>query len=148
MKKLVTKLIDNISLCRDLMTKPNRKDVINRIYVFECVTNEVQRQVKKWFNDRTYELDFTGQDLYELSDEIADYLKRPEFNFSYANFNNQLDKYEVIDGAIINTFTQGVADCMYLDRKLREAQKILAYYGLFYELWEKSEGNNDKTSRD
>lgn len=147
MKKLVTKLINNISLCRDLMTKP-RKDVINRIYVFECVTNEVQRQVIKWLNDKSYELDFTGQDLYELSDEITEYLEKQKFDFSYESFNKQLAKYEVIDGAVINSFTQGVADSMYLDGKLRKAQKTLAYYGLLYSLGDKREGENDKTSRD
>lgn len=135
MNKKVTKLIDNISLCRDLVTKSEKKEVLSKIYVFELVTNEVQRQVKKWLNDNSYELDFMAGDLFELSNEIHNYIK--DFNFSYDYMQSAISKFDVIDDKVINDFTLNIADLMYIDRKLREAYKILAYMGLVYTLWEK-----------
>lgn len=135
MKKKVTNLIDNISKCRDLMTKSELKEVVNKIYIFECVTNEVQRQMKKWLNDKAYELDFLAQDLYELSDEIAEFVK--DFDFKFKTNITSVYQNEIIDAVVIDELTSTISTKMFVDEKLRHAQRILSYYAIIYVLKEK-----------
>lgn len=139
-KKLVTNLLDNICTCRDLVTSGNTKEIIGKIYVFDVTTNEIKRQINKFIDDKEHELDFTAQDLYELSDEIHEFLNSFDNMFSFKSLNERINKHKVIDDNVINEETNVVSEFMYIDRKLRECYKLLSYLALVLSLWIKSKG--------
>jgi len=138
-KKLVTNLLDNICLCRDMIERGNMNELTVKIYIFDIVANEVKRQVNKYIDDKNHELDFTTQDLYELSDEIHHFLKKLEPEFDYDSIMKRISTYVIVNDSVIEKETNRLADYMYVDRKLRECYKLLSYLAMILQLWTESQ---------
>ena len=134
-KKLVTNLLDNICFCRDLIEKGNIKELSSKVYVFDVVTTEVKRQINKFIDDKKHELDFMSQDLYELSDEVHNFLKQIEPEFNYSSIRQRINTYKIVNDKVIQEETSRLAEYMYVDRKLRECYKLLAYLAEILDLW-------------
>lgn len=136
----VTKTIESIGKCRDALATKDFKTILTRLGLFEKVCDTVKHHVEKYTKDAKHELDFTPYDLQELSDEIYEYVKRFQTHFTFDYGHKKLVKHKVINNEVLNKFTQEQCDKMYLDRKLREAYKILTYLGLTLYLWRRSRG--------
>lgn len=74
----MTKLLDKICKIRDLMVSKDFSKL--KFYNMQMgqLKEEVHRQIRKKATDYNYELDFTSQDLRELSSDIRKCLKRWE----------------------------------------------------------------------
>ena len=134
--KVVTKLLDNICLCRDLVTERNEQHILHKLHIFTQVTQEVKRQVLKWLDAENYELDFTAQDLYELSDEIYNFIAQNPENLTFGRMLQEINKNDVIDDKIITKETNKIANRIKIDTVLRECYEILAYMAIVYTMWE------------
>lgn len=141
----VTKLIENIGKCRDLIKEGEYKKIIANIYLFEQVRNSVKIHLDKYIKNPDHELDFTYIDLMELSDEIADFLRLFPAKFKTQKFIDSICKNKKIDNAILNSFNAEICDKFFIDAKLRETQKILAYCAFTQWLWNE---NNKQSESD
>jgi glutathione peroxidase-family protein len=126
----VTNLIKNIGRCRDLLASKDFKAIKNNIYIFEKTYEEAKRNIDKYTKNGEHTLDFTCDDLKELSDEIFAYVKNFQTRFTYDKSLKMLTKYESIGNDEINEFVKEQCDYMYVDTRLREAYKIFAYLGV------------------
>ena len=135
--KQVTNLIEQIGKCRDLIEEGDFKKILFNIYIFEKVYLEVKRNIDRYVKNPSYNLDFNHHDLSELSNEIAKYIEQFPSKFSSDLFlKSILDKnYEKIDNKILAKHTQEIMDLFSVDAKLRECQKVLAYYSFVLRLW-------------
>lgn len=132
----VTQLIQDIGKCRDLLEEKDLKKISSFIGLFDKVTDEAKRQVDKYIKNDKYELDFTPYDLRELSDEIFDFVKKYQTQLKFDYGIKQLKKNKIINNKVLADFTNQQCEIMYIDRKLREAYKILAHLGLTLYLWQ------------
>jgi hypothetical protein len=136
----VTNTIEQIGKCRDLLLSKDFNLILRYLILFEQVCDTCKRHVDKYIKNPKYELDFNCYDLQELSDEIYEYVKKFQKNFTFDYGYKKLAKYKIIDNDVLKKFTQESCNEMFLDRKLREAYKILAYLGLTLYLWQRSRG--------
>jgi hypothetical protein len=128
-------LIEQIGKCRDILLTKDLKTVLKNIYLFEDVCNRTQRQVNKYTKTLDYELEFNYHDLKELAEEIFDFVKNYQTKFLFEYGQKELSKNKIITNDILNNFNQAQCDIMYVDRKLREAYKIISYVALIAWLW-------------
>lgn len=128
-------LIEQIGKCRDILLTKDLKTVLKNIYLFEDVSNRTQRQVNKYTKNLDYELEFNYHDLKELAEEIFDFVKNYQTKFLFEYGQKELSKNKTITNDILNNFNQAQCDIMYVDRKLREAYKIISYVALTAWLW-------------
>lgn len=126
----VTNLIQLIGKCRDLLATKDFKLIKNNIYLFERTYDEAKRNIDKYTRNSEHVLDFTADDLKELSDEIYAYVKNFQSKFTYDNSLKKLTKHKSIGNDEINDFVKEQCDYMFVDVKLREAYKIIAYLGV------------------
>lgn len=138
----VTKLIQQIGKCRDLIETKDTKEILKNIYLFDVVVESTKIQLNKLIKNENHKLDFTYQDLADLSEEIFNFIKNYQTKMTFNSFLKELKKLEVINDNVLNSFTSKQADLMYLDRKLREAYKILGYNALT--LWVLTEAEKQK----
>ena len=141
----VTNLIQNIGKCRDLIKEGYYKKIIANIYLFEKVYTQVKMNINKYIDNSKHNLDFTYYDLMELSDEIADFIRFFPSRFRAKKFIEGISKNKKIDDKILNDFTSNICDLFYMDVKLRECQKILAYCAFTQWIWEQ---NNKQSELD
>lgn len=134
----VTKTLENIGKCRDLIETKDLKKILSKIGVFEQTTDCLKHHIDKYIKNEHYELDFTPYDLQELSDEIFNFIKDIQDHFTFDFGKNLILEHKKIDNKVFLEFSQRQSDEMFLDRKLREAYKILSYLGLTLYLFEES----------
>ena len=126
----VSNLIQNIGKCRDALETKDFKTVLSKISLFNKVCDEAKVQVSRFIERDNYELDFTYSDLQELADETYAFIKNYQSRFTFdASFKN-LIKIKFINNEVVRKFTQELCDLMYVDARLREAYKILAYQAI------------------
>lgn len=134
----MTNLLDNIGKARDLIESKDHKKILAKIHLFEIVWKEVKRTVDRHVKNENFTLDFNYYDIADLSNEIADYLNNYPQKFRVNTLIKNLDKHEKIDANIFKEFNTNLCDFMYIDAKLREAQKILSYLALILYVVEKT----------
>ena len=133
----MTNLLDNIGKARDLIESKDHKKILAKIHIFEIVWKEVKRTVDRHVKDENFTLDFNYYDRSDLSHVIAEYLNNYLQKFRVNTLIKNLDKHEKIDAKLFKEFNTNLCDFMYIDAKLREAQKILSYYALILYVIEK-----------
>lgn len=134
----VTQLIENIGKCREALATKEFKEVLKNIYLFQKVCDMAKVQVDKFIKNDNHELDFTYDDLKELSDEIFAFIKNYQSKFSFEKYQKELIKIHKIDNDTLRKYTNKLCDLMYVDARLREAYKILSYLALTVWLWTES----------
>lgn len=143
MKTTVTNLIQHIGKCRDILATKDVNEVSKHLYLFEKVHTDVKIQLDRFIKKPTYQLDFTIEDIQELSDEIFEFIKNHQTKFTYSALLKDLTKNKTIDNTTLYEFTQNKANWMYVDRKLREAYKILSYLAITLWVLTEAEKQND-----
>lgn len=145
----VTNLIQLIGKCRDLLATKDFKLIKNNIYLFERTYDEAKRNIDKYTKNSQHVLDFTADDLKELSDEIYAYVKGFQTRFTYDKSLKILTKHKSIGNDEINEFVKEQCDYLFVDTKLREAYKIIAYLGVitwvFTEFYKSKEFDSEMT---
>lgn len=141
----VTNLIQNIGKCRDLIESKDFAKILNNIYLFEKTYKNVKIQVDKFIKDSSYELDFTFYDLQELSDEIAAYIADFPNQFNVQHFIDKISENRKIDDNILKKFTSDICNKYFVDARLRECQKILAYCA--FTMWICLNGNKNECNK-
>jgi hypothetical protein len=128
-------LVERIGKARDIIATRDFKKILGRVQIFDEVTNKAKIQVDRYIKDTNYELDFNHYDLQELSDEIFNYVKNFQTKMLFKQSQKELLKNKTINNEVLQKFNQKQCDVLYLDRKLREAYKILSYLAITVWLW-------------
>ena len=132
----VTRLIQQIGKCRDLLEEGNLKKIASHIGLFVEITDYCHRHIDKYIMNPAYELDFTPYDLQELSDEIYNFITPYQTNFLFKYGYNEVMKQEIINDAFINNFNNKICEQMFVDARLREAYKVAGYLAITLLLWQ------------
>ena len=138
-KKKVTNLLCNISKLRDLLEEKDKNKILNNLYLFARVENDVRIQIQKYIRYPEHELDFNYQDLKELGDEIFEFIKNYQQKFLFSKYQKELMKKAPITDDIFNEITQQISKDMLLDTKLREVYKSIGYYAMVIFLWKEND---------
>ena len=131
----VSRLIEMIGECRNILATKDFKEVLGKIHLFTKVCDMAKVQVDRFVKKDNYELDFTYYDLKELSDEIFAFIKNYQSKFIFEKYQKELIKTKTIDNVVLREFTQKLCNQMYVDARLREAYKILSYLAFTVWLW-------------
>lgn len=128
-------LINDIGKCRDALATKDFKEVLKRKHLFSQVCDRAKVEVDRFVKKDNYELEFNHYDLQELSDEIFAFIKNYQTKMLFDYLQKEILKNKRIDNDVVNKFNQKQCDVLYLDRKLREAYKILSYLAITVWLW-------------
>ena len=128
-------LVERIGKARDIIATRDFKKILGRVQIFDEVTNKAKIQVDRYITNPNYELDFNYHDLKELAEEIFAFIKNYQTKMLFNYLQKEILKNKRIDNDVVNKFNQKQCDVLYLDRKLREAYKILSYLALTVWLW-------------
>lgn len=138
-----SELIERIGRARDILATKDFKTILGRIHIFAEICDRAKIEVDRYVKKEDYELCFNCYDLQELSDEIFAFIKNYQSKFSFEKYKKELIKIHNIDNEVLRTFTQKQCDLMYVDTKLREAYKILAYLAITVWLWDEARQQQD-----
>ena len=138
-KKKVTNLLCNISKLRDLLEEKDKNKILNNLYLFARVENDVRIQIQKYIRYPEHELDFNYQDLQELGNEIFEFIKNYQQKFLFSKYQKELMQKAPITDDIFNEITQQISKDMLLDTKLREVYKSIGYYAMVIFLWKEND---------
>ena len=138
-KKKVTNLLCNISKLRDLLEEKDKNKILNNLYLFARVENDVRIQIQKYIRYPEHEFDFNYQDLQELGDEIFEFIKNYQQKFLFSKYQKELMQKAPINDDIFNEITQQISKDMLLDTKLREVYKSIGYYAMVIFLWKEND---------
>ena len=138
-KKKVTNLLCNISKLRDLLEEKDKNKILNNLYLFARVENDVRIQIQKYIRYPEHELDFNYQDLQELGNEIFEFIKNYQQKFLFSKYQKELMQKAPINDDIFNEITQQISKDMLLDTKLREVYKSIGYYAMVIFLWKEND---------
>ena len=128
-------LVERIGKARDIIATRDFKKILGRVQIFDEVTNKAKIQVDRYINNQDYKLDFNYHDLKELAEEIFAFIKNYQTKMLFNHLQKEILKTKHIDDDVMNKFNQAQCDVLYLDRKLREAYKILSYLAITLWLW-------------
>ena len=92
MTKVVTNLLSDISKARDLIARGDVKEINNKIIIFDRISRAVKTQLKLYIKNPNHELDFTPDDLNELSTEVFEYIKNFQQKFIYSRLYKDITK--------------------------------------------------------
>ena len=133
---MATNVLKLIAKCRDILLTKDFKEVYKNIYLFERVYKETGIHINRFSKNINYKVDFTYNDLQELSDEIFEFIKNFQQKFTFQRMAKNIMNNKVVDNEVMQSFTKEIAEYMVVDCKLRESYKILSYTALLYFLLE------------
>ena len=137
-KKLVTNLLERICKARDILESKDLTKIKQSIYFFETLKNDVIRQCRKYIQYEDHELDFTHQDLKELSEEMFDIINRCQ-RMQYKQLENRLRQKLPIEIEDFNKLCYAVGDSLYFDKFLRPIANEFSFWAITIWLWSHSE---------
>ena len=110
--KKVSNLTVKIGKAMDIITSCDFSKIKFNLFLFQQIDNELTIQIKKYAKFADYELDFTVNDIADLSNAIYDFLINFPQKFLYSKYKKNFANYRVITGDMFDTFTTEIADQM------------------------------------
>jgi hypothetical protein len=141
--KKVSNLTVKIGKAMDIISTKDFNTIYKNLYLFKKIDEDLTTQIKKYARYPDHELDFTVNDLVELSTSIYEFLINFPQKFLYSKHKKYFDKLEIISGEDFNKFTLKYRDELRVDIILREIYRSLSYKALMYDIWSNS---SDKKS--
>ena len=139
MKKNVTNLLTDISTARDIIERGDIKEIDRKMIVFNRIAAGVKQQLGRYVNNPAYELDFTHEDLNELSTEVFEYIKNFQQRFTYARHKKEITSKLPIDFEWFKEFSTEVALEYSVHSQLTGFYKEMSYLGLVIWLWSQTD---------
>ena len=139
MKKNVTNLLNDISTARDIIARADIKEIDRKMIVFQRISNGVKTQLSRYVSNPAYELDFTHEDLNELSTEVFEYIKNFQQKFTYARLKKDILSKTPVDNARFLEFSERVGLEYAVHSQLTGFYKEMSYLGLVIWLWSQTD---------
>ena len=139
MAKLVTNLLSDISKARDLIERGDVREINNKSIIFDRISRAVKTQLSLYVKNPAHELDFTPEDLNELSTEVFEYIKNFQQRFTYNRLYKDITKTIPITKDIFTDFSVRIGTEFAVHTKLTAFYKEIAYIGLTLFLWSQTD---------
>ena len=139
MTKVVTNLLNDISKARDLIARGDVREINNKSIIFERISRAVKTQLKLYVRNADHELDFTAEDLNELSTEVFEYIKNFQQKFIYSRLYKEITKTVPITKEIFTEFSAKLGVEFRVHTILTGFYKEMAYIGLTLFLWSQTD---------
>lgn len=139
MKKNVTNLLTDISTARDIIERGDIKEIDRKMIIFSRISTGVKQQLGRYVNNPTYELDFTCEDLNELSTEVFEYIKNFQQRFTYTRLKKDILTKTPVDFERFKEFSMRVALEYSVHSQLIGFYKEMSYIGLVIWLWSQTD---------
>lgn len=137
--KVVSNLLENIGRARDVIATGDLYKIEQKLYLFEKISQEVNRQMAKYIKNASHELDFTYADLEELSTEVYDFIKPYFEKFTYANQFKELCKTIPITFDAFQEFSMQNAHEFRVFTVLQSFYRETAYQGIVIWIWSQTD---------
>ena len=132
---MVTKIIEQIGLCRNCLVSRDYKLILRHIYTFTQVWSGVKRHVDKYVRDSSHELDFNIYDLEELCTELREVLDETSGRINYLSYYKAASEMERITNDTLRELCTTITNITTIDTELRKCYNIVSYYCLVLKLW-------------
>ena len=139
MKKLVSNLLSDISTARDIITRADIKEIDRKMIVFNRISNRVKQQFARYVKNPAYELDFTHEDLNELSTEVFEYIKNFQQRFTYARLKKDILSKTPVDNERFIEFSKRIGLEYSVHSQLTGFYKEMSYLGVVIWLWSQTD---------
>ena len=139
MTKVVSNLLSDISKARDLIARGDVREIYNKRIIFERISRAVKTQLKFYVKSPAHELDFTAEDLNELSTEVFEYIKNFQQRFIYSKMYKDITKTTPITKEIFQEFSTRIGYEFRVHADLTAFYKEMAYLGLTIFLWSQTD---------
>jgi hypothetical protein len=139
MKKNVTNLLSDISKARDIIQRADIDEINHKMIVFLRISNGVKTQLAKYIKNPDHELDFTHEDLNELSTEVFEYIKNFQQRFTYSRLKKDITSKIPVDNKRFQEFSMRIAKEFSVHSQLTGFYKEIAYSGLVIWLWSQTD---------
>lgn len=140
--KKVTNLLEKICKALDILESKDISLIKQNFYLFKDIQDNVIRQCKKYIKFENHELDFTHEDLKNLSDEMFNIINRCQ-KMQYKQLEKRLMQKLPIEMEDYNKLCFAVGDSLYFDQYLRPIANDLAFWGITTWLWSESDYKKD-----
>ena len=139
MTKLVTNLLSDISKARDLIANGNVREINNKLIIFDRISRAIKTQLKLYIKHPEHELDFTPEDLNELSTEVFEYIKNFQQKFIYSKLYKEITAVTPITRERFSEFSAKLGVELRVHTNLTSFYKEMAYIGLTLFLWSQTD---------
>ena len=139
MSKLVTNLLSDISKARDLIARGDIREINNKIVIFDRISRAVKTQLALYIKNPAHELDFTHEDLNELSTEVFEYIKNFQQRFTYKRLYKDITQTLPITITDFNKFSLKTGLEFAVHTRLTAFYKEIAYIGITLFLWSQTD---------
>ena len=139
MTKIVSNLLSDISKARNLIASGDVREIYNKRIIFERISRGVKTQLKFYVKSPAHELDFTHEDLNELSTEVFEYIKNFQQKFIYSRLYKDITKTVPITKEIFTEFSAKLGVELRVHTILTGFYKEMAYIGLTLFLWSQTD---------
>lgn len=136
--KKVTNLLEKICKALDILESKDISLIKQNFYLFKDIQDNVIRQCKKYIKFENHELDFTHEDLKNLSDEMFNIINRCQ-KMQYKQLEKRLMQKLPIEMEDYNKLCFAVGDSLYFDKYLRPIANDLAFWGITTWIWSESD---------
>lgn len=136
--KKVTNLLEKICKALDILESKDISLIKQNYYLFKDIQDNVIRQCKKYIRFENHELDFTHEDLKNLSDEMFNIINRCQ-KMQYKQLEKRLMQKLPIEMEDYNKLCFAVGDSLYFDQYLRPIANDLSFWAITTWLWSESD---------
>lgn len=136
--KKVTNLLEKICKALDILESKDISLIKQNYYLFNDIQDNVIRQCKKYIKFENHELDFTHEDLKNLSDEMFNVINRCQ-KMQYKQLEKRLMQKLPIEMEDYNKLCFAVGDSLYFDKYLRPIANDLSFWAVTTWLWSESD---------
>ena len=136
--KKVTNLLEKICKALDILESKDISLIKQNYYLFNDIQDNVIRQCKKYIKFENHELDFTHEDLKNLSDEMFNVINRCQ-KMQYKQLEKRLMQKLPIEMEDYNKLCFAVGDSLYFDQYLRPIANDLSFWAITTWLWSESD---------
>lgn len=123
----MSKTIDNICKIRDLITVGDYKKILSGLGLFRSTYSLINRNIERFIKNDGHNLDFTSDDLLEMSMEIKTFLSGLNNQINANKMVNEITSLEQINDKTVKIFTCKYADIFSMVAHLTEFHNIISY---------------------
>ena len=119
--------LDNICKIRDLITIGDYKKILSGLGLFRSTYSLVNRNIERFIKNDGHNLDFTSDDLLEMSREVKVFLSNLNHQINANKMINEITSLEQINDQTVHDFTYKYADIFTMVAHLTEFHNIISY---------------------
>lgn len=123
----MSKTIDNICKIRDLITVGNYKRILSGLGLFKSTYSLINRNIERFIKNDNHTLDFTSDDLLEMSREVKVFLSNLNHQINANKMVKEITSLDIINDISIKDFTYKYADIFTMVAHLTEFHNIISY---------------------